>query len=132
MASGTGDFRFDPTGIGQLLRKGSLEVPPNQRSYAWRSKHVRILFEDLNGALSARDAQDDYFLGTIVLVRTPDSLPVIVDGQQRLATTSILLARMRDAFTHLGRDGTARSLQEAFLGHTDPRTEQPVSRLRLN
>lgn len=127
-----GDFRFDPTGIGQLLRKGSLLVPANQRSYAWRGKHVRNLLADLNTAVSGRDATDDYFLGTVVLVQSPDAMPAIVDGQQRLATASIILARIRDAFTELGRDGSARAVQEAFLGHTDPRTEELVSRLRLN
>jgi hypothetical protein len=125
-----GNINFFPMGIGQLLRQGQLHVPPFQRSYAWQSKHVRNLMQDLHDAISGANPVDDYFLGTIVLIQ--GTMPTIVDGQQRLATTSIILARIRDYFLSLNRTGTARSIEEAFLGHIDPRTEAPVSRLQLN
>src|SRR6516162_7064966 len=125
-----GNINFFPMGIGQLLRQGQLHVPPFQRSYASQSKHVRNLMQDLHDAISGANPVDDYFLGTIVLIQ--GTMPTIVDGQQRLATTSIILARIRDYFLSLNRTGTARSIEEAFLGHIDPRTEAPVSRLQLN
>ena len=90
----SGKFDFDSMGIGDLLKKGLLTVPPNQRSYAWQEKHVRELLQDLNEAITNDDP--DYFLGTIVLVMKPDGVPSIADGQQRIATTSMILARMRD------------------------------------
>jgi hypothetical protein len=86
--------------------------------------------QDLHDAISGGNPVEDYFLGTIVIVQGPT--PTIVDGQQRLATTSIILARIRDYFLTLNRSGTARSIEDAFLGHIDPRTEAPVSRLQLN
>ena len=57
----------DGKGIGKFLREGRLQVPPNQRSYAWREKHIRNLLQDMNEAIEKGDAE--YFLGTIVLVR---------------------------------------------------------------
>jgi len=59
-------FEFSGFGIGDLLKRGRLQVPPNQRSYAWEEIHVRNLLEDLNEAIS--NETDDYFLGTVVLV----------------------------------------------------------------
>src|SRR5215217_8133656 len=100
-----GAFDFESLGIGNLLRKTRLQVPANQRPYAWDEVHVRTLLEDLNDAIQRDD--DDYFLGTIVLVQKGKETPSIADGQQRLATTSILLARIRDRQAALGRDRRA-------------------------
>jgi hypothetical protein len=127
-----GNINFFPMGIGQLLRQGQLHVPPFQRSYAWQSKHVRNLMQDLHDAISGGNPVEDYFLGTIVIIQNEGATPAIVDGQQRLASTSIILARIRDRFLELGRSGTANSIDQAFLGHIDPRTEETVSRLQLN
>lgn len=127
----TSKFNFYPMGIGQLLRQGRLEVPPNQRSYAWREKQVTYLLQDLNDAISD-PGSEDYFLGTIVLIQSPNSIPAIVDGQQRLATTAILLARIRDYFLSMGREGSARAIEEAFLSHIDVDSEAPLSRIKMN
>src|SRR5829696_5223939 len=101
-------FRFDDVGIGKLLQQGRLLVPPNQRSYAWREKHVRYLLQDLNEAVYKGDGAA-YFLGTIVLIQKSTETPAIVDGQQRLATTTILLARIRDELLNLNREQSGRS-----------------------
>src|SRR5665213_1710679 len=100
-------FEFADYGIGELLKRGRLQVPPNQRSYAWEERHIRSLFEDLNEAIT--NDEDDYFLGTIVLVSDGVSDPSIEDGQQRIATTTILLARIRDKLFAINRAPGARS-----------------------
>ena len=62
--------------------------------------HVRTLYEDL----SSRDLQGNkaYFLGAIVLTQGAADRLEVADGQQRLATTSILIAAIRD---HLEIEG---------------------------
>lgn len=125
-----GNFDFTSKGIGNLLREGRLEVPPNQRSYAWEETHVRNYLEDLNEAIGS--LQSDYFLGTVVIVQGKNTTPSIADGQQRIATTSILLARIRDALVELGREQSARSIDSDFLRTIDRDTEQPVNKLSLN
>lgn len=125
-----GNFDFTSKGIGDLLREGRLEVPPNQRSYAWEETHVRNYLEDLNEAIGS--AQPDYFLGTVVIVQGKDARPSIADGQQRIATTSILLARIRDALVELGREQSARAIDTDFLRTIDRDTELPVNKLSLN
>src|SRR5271157_5101335 len=95
----SGKISFEHIGIGNLLRSGRLRVPPNQRSYKWEEEHVTDLFQDLTKAIDG----DDYFLGTIVLTGAVNPIPEVTDGQQRLATTSILLSAIRDFFLERGR-----------------------------
>jgi hypothetical protein len=123
-------FQFENKGVGSLLREGRLVVPPNQRSYAWEDRHVQNLLQDLNEAIT--NDQDEYFLGTVVLIEPPRTVPSIADGQQRIATTTILLARIRDRLFALRRDGAAQSIDHQFLRSTDIETEEQVPRLTLN
>lgn len=86
-------IQFDHKGIGSVLEHGRLRVPLNQREYSWEETHVNDLFQDLAGAI---DRGKTYFLGTMVLTGGADFVPEVTDGQQRLATTTILLAAIRD------------------------------------
>jgi len=91
-------IRFEEETLGLIVRnRKGLRVPINQRSYAWRRSHVEDLFTDLNGAITKK--AEEYFLGSIVVV-VPDKADYIevYDGQQRLATTMILIAAIRDFF----------------------------------
>jgi hypothetical protein len=91
-------IRFGEETLGLIVRnRQGLRVPINQRSYAWKPSNVEDLFTDLNGAITAN--AEEYFLGTIIVV-APDKADFIevYDGQQRIATTMILLAAIRDFF----------------------------------
>ena len=123
-------FQFDNKGIGELLRQGRLSVPPNQRSYAWEDRHVENMLQDLNEAITNDD--DEYFLGTIVLIQTPRAIPSIADGQQQLATVSILLARLRDQLFRLKREAGARAIDNDYLRNIDMETEERLARITLN
>ena len=96
-------FQFENKGTGKLLRQGRLDVPPNQRSYAWGETHIRNLLQDLNEAITQGGKGDEYFLGTIVLIGREGEAPSIVHGQQRIATITVLLARIRDHLNSINR-----------------------------
>ena len=87
------EFLFMNDGLGEVIKQNLLRVPSNQRPYAWKVEHVRELFDDLREEVAGNE--ELYFLGTIVLVESKDR-KLIADGQQRIATTSIVLARCRD------------------------------------
>ena len=89
-----GEIGFEHIGIGTALNRNRLVVPVNQREYAWEEKHVLDLFQDFSKAIN--QDRKTYFLGTIVLTKGKDNVPEVADGQQRLATTTILLAAIRD------------------------------------
>ncbi len=123
-------FKFEPKGIGELIGGSRLFVPLNQRSYAWEERNITDLLQDINAAVN--NSESDYFLGTIVLVQEEENTPLIADGQQRLATTSIILARIRDIFFSINRDGRARGIDESFLRKIDLDSEETVPQLQLN
>lgn len=92
-------------------RATSLTVPSFQRPYSWSVKEAGQLLEDLVAAASDDVEQHgfDYFLGTILILcdqphrllgdgARPDDGGAceVIDGQQRLATLTILAAVLRD------------------------------------
>ena len=117
-------------GIGNVLRVDRLRVPPNQRSYAWESGNVEDLFTDLSGAIEQDGA--DYFLGTIVLTNPEESIPEVADGQQRLATISILLAAIRDKFLEMGRTIRAADIENNYLFQLAEEDDDLIPKFTLN
>lgn len=120
---------LDLGGLAEVLGGRRLTVPPFQRSYAWRVEQVDALWGDLRAALVLDEP--DYFLGTIVLAQAGDERSVI-DGQQRLATASLLLAAVRNAFLDHDDHERASVIESEYLAARDLRTAQVVPRLRLN
>ncbi len=110
-------IEIDKETVGHALFEGRLVVPKNQRSYAWEEEHVSDLYKDLAGVIS--DGDPEYFLGSIVVVRTADNRLEVNDGQQRLATSAILLAAIRDYFHRAGDQRTASLIEERYLFETD-------------
>ena len=84
--------RAEASLLSQLLYKGKLEVPWHQRQYDWSKENVNELLIDLDEAF--RENRESYFLGAIVLVEQSDRTWEINDGQQRIATYSLICARL--------------------------------------
>jgi Protein of unknown function DUF262/Protein of unknown function (DUF1524) len=81
-----------------LTRRASLKVPRYQRPYTWSEKEVRRLIEDLRRAFQR--GATFYFIGQIVLVKNHRGEMEISDGQQRLATLTMIIAYVRDRLPH--------------------------------
>lgn len=119
------------SGIGSVLNRYSLRVPLNQRSYAWEEDHVKTLLQDFSNAIASENRT--YFLGTIVLTQS-DNKWEVADGQQRLATTAILISAIRD---HLSGGSpnekeAAQKYTQNFLLEFDEISGEHVPKLRLN
>lgn len=123
-------IEFTYQGIGKLISTGRLRVPINQREYAWEEEHIAALCNDISDSIVEK--KDAYFLGTVVLTRAKDSFLEIVDGQQRLATTTMLFAVIRDMFSSLGEPHLVRGIETEFLFGFDIKTEENAPKLQLN
>jgi len=128
-AKGLGITAHD-VGIGATINHNLLMVPPNQRSYAWEGSHVETLFEDLSGAIQAGD--QPYFLGTLVLTQGAGDRLEVADGQQRLATTSILIAAIRDFLEEIGEKRAADKYTSDFLLIYDEISSENTPKLQMN
>ncbi len=123
-----GTIDFVHLGIGRAIRNDNHRVPLNQREYSWKSEHVLDLFQDWSNAVT----KGAYFLGTIVLTRDTEGRLEVADGQQRLATTTILLAAIRDYFHKAKDDLSVRAITDQFLMTIDLEARQYVPKLTLN
>ena len=105
----------------------------NQREFSWTDRQIDAFFHDINKAILDSDKIPEYFLGSIVTIpKGPGELEV-VDGQQRLATTAILLSAIRDALA--GRESEkiiVEQIENNFLTSIDRNARERVARLRLN
>src|SRR5882762_9339699 len=100
------NIEVDKTTLGRALKSRRLVVPGFQRVYSWQLSRVKKLFGDFQAAMTR--GQDSYFLGMIAFQAT--NPPCVIDGQQRLATTCIFLAAVRDAYLELGATEEAASI----------------------
>ena len=95
--------------IHTVLSKNSASffIPPFQRAYAWGDQEIDRYFEDIKRIIeSERDSsikdKQEHFFGVLVFKTENDgfaSREVVVDGQQRLTTTLLLLIALRDVET---------------------------------
>ena len=123
----------------ELIGNGrSYRVPPYQRDYSWSEDQWEDLWNDITD-LGSRP-EDRHYLGALVVEGRSDREFLVIDGQQRLATLSLLalavIARLR-ALADDGVDPDAnrergKELRNRFVGEKDPASLIESSRLYLN
>jgi len=87
-------------GQGKLLthylkNADKLIIPVYQRNYDWREEHCKKLYQDL--VRTIQNKKRWHFFGGIVSVSDPmgsSSDYLVIDGQQRITTVSLLLLAM--------------------------------------
>ena len=107
----------------------AFRIPAYQRPYAWETEQVEELLSDLIEAMGPENNADGfYFLGSIVLVKTPDNPDAdVVDGQQRLTTLTIVFSVIRD----LTEDEVRQSKREKYVKQIANEDEGLPETLRL-
>jgi uncharacterized protein with ParB-like and HNH nuclease domain len=112
-------------------------VPEYQRNYSWNAGNWEELWLDIKGA---GEEGGVHYLGAIVLKNEGKDNYTIIDGQQRIATLSILVIAAVKILTELiakGVDGEKNEerksiLMRTFLGDKDPTSLNYTSKLYLN
>ena len=100
--------------IGLAIQKAdNLRVPEYQRNYNWERENVEDFWGDL---LESHRTQQDHFFGSLILESHGDDGAVseVVDGQQRLTTFFVLLARLRDELVRIDPTGRVEEGGESF------------------
>ena len=88
-------------------------IPRFQRSYSWTKDNAEDFLTDLESG-----GNDSFFVGSIVLNVDGESTGYveIVDGQQRMITSTLLLAAIRDIYHDNKIQKSALEIQEDFIG----------------
>ncbi len=98
-------------------------VPIFQRDYSWRTKHCQQLWNDIL-RVGIDPAARAHFLGSVVYIAAEDNQAAIprwllIDGQQRLTTVTLLLTALRDRLKSHTSDNealpSAEEVEDRFL-----------------
>lgn len=123
----------------ELMGNGkAFRVPSYQRDYSWSEEQWEDLWNDL---LELRDKPDErHYMGALVVEGKSDRDFLIIDGQQRMATLSVLALAVIDLLGNMANRGLdvdanrdrANELRSRFIGEKDPASLVETSRLYLN
>lgn len=110
-------------------------IPVFQRDYSWSEENCRQLWKDL---LAIADAGPDrgHFIGSVVYIQTGDSSAgftrwLLIDGQQRVTTLTLLLTALRDHIRETGWQGsddgpTVKRIDAYFLRNLQEEGEREI------
>ncbi len=113
--------KFDPDYLtmNELFKRENIYcIPINQRQYSWRKEQYEEYWNDIVSVLD--DVEKRHYLGVITLVKKekvgirPDEYEVI-DGQQRIITTLLFIAALRDIYVKIGDVKKAQKIHSSYL-----------------
>ncbi len=122
--------------IGNLLSTTNppIRVPDWQRNYSWTRSEIEVFWQDLlkfSNRYPANNVEGhEYFLGSVVVVDN-NTWNLLLDGQQRLATSAILISVIRD-FLALYNQNAAVRTSNKFLRDFDDASQEYVDKITLN
>ena len=123
----------------ELIGNGKrYRVPPYQRDYSWGEEQWEDLWNDIKSV--HEDSNARHYMGALVVDAESDRDFLVIDGQQRLATLSILAICVVDALRELSdreidpvaNKDRAELLESTFIGDKDAVTLIRSSKLALN
>lgn len=102
----------------QMSMGSQFVIPVYQRNYTWTAnKEVKQYFDDLENVLNGK--YDKHFLGILIYLDTPIDYATrefsVIDGQQRLTTTFLILYAIKNLMISKGMSEEATKLENQFL-----------------
>ncbi|TPH93553.1 DUF262 domain-containing protein [Helicobacter pylori] len=93
-------------------------IPIYQRLYSWKKEQCEQLWDDII-KIGGNDKANGHFIGSILYVldgNMPSSPLLIIDGQQRLTTITLLLTALRN---HLSDEVKRKEIENRYLINSD-------------
>lgn len=129
------------TSFGDLIGNGKIyRVPPFQRDYSWKEENWEDLWQDI--LIIHNQPDSSHYMGALVLQSsdTSDKEFTVIDGQQRLATLSIIAIAVIEKIQKLVEQEEHKEanqerqeiLKRTYLSDRDPRSLRYSSKLLLN
>ncbi|GAA6792435.1 DUF262 and DUF1524 domain-containing protein [Helicobacter pylori] len=115
-------MKADTTTLLKFIKgnqKNQLVIPIYQRVYSWEKEQCKQLWDDII-KIGGNDKMDGHFIGSILYVLDgithSDNALLIIDGQQRLTTITLLLTALRD---HLSDEVKREEIEDHYLINSD-------------
>ena len=124
--------------LNEILGNGKIyRVPQFQRDYSWDQDNWEDLWNDI---VLVKTTGNAHYMGSVVLQSTTGKEYLIIDGQQRFTTLSIIILAVIEAIKRLGESGDeseankerAEILMRQYIGQKDPSSLHYSSKLFLN
>lgn len=124
--------------ISEILGNGRrYHVPIYQRDYSWHQDNWQDLWDDI---LESEKNKQEHYLGAIVLQNVGNNQYEIIDGQQRLATITLLMLACIQKLKKLAENNTQKQENEEriaifsnkFIGEKNAISLTYSSKLSLN
>ena len=105
--------------LDNLIKLNDIQfvIPVYQRNYDWTEKHCKVLLNDI---IEAGKNKKEHFIGSIVYVT--DNKPatsvkelIVVDGQQRLTTITLIYLRLYKLLEEIGNQSLKNKIYEQYL-----------------
>ncbi len=100
-------------------QKNQLVIPIYQRLYIWEEEQCKQLWDDII-KVGGNDKMDTHFIGPILYVLDgithSNNALLIIDGQQRLTTITLLLTALRN---HLSDEVKRKEIENHYLINSD-------------
>ncbi|GAA9024077.1 DUF262 and DUF1524 domain-containing protein [Helicobacter pylori] len=100
-------------------QKNQLVIPIYQRVYSWEKEQCKQLWDDII-KIGGDDKMDGHFIGSILYVLDgithSNNILLIIDGQQRLTTITLLLTALRN---HLSDEVKRKEIEDHYLINSD-------------
>ncbi|GAA9862177.1 DUF262 and DUF1524 domain-containing protein [Helicobacter pylori] len=105
-------------------QKNQLVIPIYQRLYSWDKEQCKQLWDDII-EIGGNDKMDGHFIGSILYVLDrithSNNVLLIIDGQQRLTTITLLLTALRD---HLSDEVKRKEIENDYLINSDEKGDK--------
>ncbi|GAA9868600.1 hypothetical protein VN0644_08980 [Helicobacter pylori] len=115
-------MKADATPLLEFIKdnqKNQLVIPIYQRVYSWEKEQCKELWDDIVKT-GGSDQIEGHFIGSILYVLDgithSDNTLLIIDGQQRLTTITLLLTALRD---HLSDEVKHKEIENHYLINSD-------------
>lgn len=112
--------------FGSLIRSGvKFIIPKFQRDYSWDVEQWDDLWQDIEAML---EEKSDHYMGYLVLQSSNGKDSLIIDGQQRFTTITIIILAAIKAIQKLIEKGEEvteneqriKTLKNTYIGNVDP------------
>jgi len=116
--------------FGELTGNGkTYQLPPFQRDYSWNQEEWEDLWLDI---LDIKK-DEDHYMGYIVLQETEDpKKSMLIDGQQRIVTISLLILAAVKFLEESGDAPRAEDLRKTYLSSRDLVRQIDIPKIKLN